>query len=410
MEVIFGFIVIFGGYWLLGVIWRAISAAGKAAVSKGSFSDNFEDSFRGMQAWQSQLIDSHLGDDNDGPLIKSIQAKGLFPITTPMKMGFITSVFDNTSGEFEPVMSALEDFQEPHTPVYQHIREVGLLEPDYGFKSWVNIGTIFPDFIQPPYSGRRNMVAYVRMVDMNHMPSITHGFHDESDSFLWVSKHLFSYDFVDKGYKEAVEHRDEARALTVKVGLAVALADGSLDKTEGETIKNWVLRTIEPYDEEKQAILKDLFNGAMRDAYADAKEGNLSLSDLTTRLNEIGEKKIKYETIELCFDVMAADGVADAAEMKMIRRIADALDLDLDEMEKLRDIKMVGLDMSVADHASIEDILGIDMNWETDLIKKHLRSEFQKWNNRLNTLSEGDERQNAQHMLDVIANARKKYG
>ncbi len=96
--------------------------------------------------------------------------------------------------------------------------------------------------------------------------------------------------------------------------------------------------------------------------------------------------------------------------MKTIRRVADALGLDLDEIEKLRDTKMIGLDMSVSDHASIEEILGINVKWDADLIKKHLRTEFQKWNDRLNTLPEGDVRQNAQHMLDVIAEARKKYG
>ena len=107
---------------------------------------------------------------------------------------------------------------------------------------------------------------------------------------------------------------------------------------------------------------------------------------------------------------MAADGVADAREMKIIRTVADALDLDLEEIEKLRDSKMIALNMSISDHASIEDILGINEKWDTDLIKKHLRIEFQKWNDRLNTLPEGNERQNAQHMLDVIADARKKYG
>jgi len=39
----------------------------------------------------------------------------------------------------------------------------------------------------------------------------------------------------------------------------------------------------------------------------------------------------------------------------------------------------------------------------------HLREEFNKWNNRLNTLPEGVERDNAQQMLGLISDARKKY-
>ena len=107
---------------------------------------------------------------------------------------------------------------------------------------------------------------------------------------------------------------------------------------------------------------------------------------------------------------MAADGVADASEMKTIRQVADALSLDLDEIEKLRDQKIVELNSSISDQASVEDLLGIEPTWNAELIKEHLRTEFQKWNNRINTLSEGEERDNAQRMLDVIAEARKKYG
>ncbi|MFV0431121.1 MAG: hypothetical protein ACK5MJ_02955, partial [Alphaproteobacteria bacterium] len=111
----------------------------------------------------------------------------------------------------------------------------------------------------------------------------------------------------------------------------------------------------------------------------------------------------------LCFEVMAADGVADDSEMKVIRNIADALELDMDEVSKIRDKKIIHLSPDVSGQASIETILNIDPKWSNDKIKQHLRQEFQKWNNRLNTLEEGEERENAQHMLDMIADARKKY-
>ena len=72
--------------------------------------------------------------------------------------------------------------------------------------------------------------------------------------------------------------------------------------------------------------------------------------------------------------------------------------------------KIISLGASLDSQASIEDILGIEANWSPDEAKRHLRMEYQKWNDRLNTLSEGEERESAQQMLDLIANARKKYG
>jgi len=130
---------------------------------------------------------------------------------------------------------------------------------------------------------------------------------------------------------------------------------------------------------------------------------------LTSRLNEIGEKSQKYEAIELAFDVMAADGVVGQNEIKIIHKVAEALGLDYDEVEKLRDQKIIGLNVKLSNQANIEEIIGIEPGWSSDKIKKHLRTEYQKWNNRINALPEGEERNNAQHMLDVIAEARKKY-
>ena len=389
---------------------RTAGAAARAAMGKGSFSENMELSFKGMSILEARLKDSRLGEEGDGPVVKEIEGKGLIPLSIATRIGFVTSVFDNTSGEYEPVISVIEAFQETGNVVYQHKIEVGNMKPDHGFLSWVRLGVILPDILQPPYGGDREMVAIIRMVDLNDIPDITHGFHEpEHPGLLWQKVLPFSYTFAAKGYCEAEEHREEARALALKLGMAVAMADGSLSDSEGVVLKEWIARMIKPFSGEKLEALKQLYNKAMKDAFLGLRSGNLSLSSITMRLNEISELTTKYEVIELCFDVLAADGVADTEEIKMIRKVAEALELDIDEIEKMRDHAIIGLDASASTHASIEDFLGIESDWDTEQIKRHLRAEFQKWNNRLNTLSEGDERTNAQRMLDLVAEARKKY-
>ena len=185
------------------------------------------------------------------------------------------------------------------------------------------------------------------------------------------------------------------------------MADGSLDDSEGDFLKEWITKTISPFSDEKREELKELYNKSMVEAYKAAENDNLTLSDLTHKLNEIAEKSTRYETIELCYDVMAADGVIDPNEIQIIRKIAEALELDFDEIEKIRDTRMIGLDINLSQQSTIEEMLDIDPEWDVDRIKKHLRTEFQKWNNRLNTLEEGDERDNAQRMLELVADARK---
>ena len=188
------------------------------------------------------------------------------------------------------------------------------------------------------------------------------------------------------------------------------MADGSLNHAEGRVLQDWISRAISPFAGKRRHSLKRLYNEAMKDAYAAAKTGNLSLSRLTERLNEVGEKSIKYEAIELCFDIMAADGKADPEEMRTIRKVAAALELDYDEIEKIRDQRIIGLNARVTSQSSVEDVLGIEASWDRERILEHLRSEFNKWNNRLSTLPEGVERDNAQSMIDLVAEARKRYG
>lgn len=401
MEILIGIVGIFVFFFIIGLFSSSDS-------SDTSSSDN---NARDIGAFEVRLRDARFDEnDDDSPRVKVIECKGLIPVQRKSHIGFITSILDISSDDPEPVLCALEIFQEEDNIVFQHQVEVGETTPNEGFIKWVRLGVIPIELIQPPYSGKRDLVAILRMVDLSDPPSITHGFCEtEHSGLLWQHTLTFSKLFEEKGYSEAAEHRDEAMAISLKIGVAVAMADGNLDDKEGDALKEWVLRAIEPFSDEKQQVLKKLYNEAMKDAYADARNNNLSLSDMTSRLNEIGEKTTKYEALELCFDVMAADGVADKEEIRIIRKISEALELDVDEINKMRDQKIIGLDASVSDHASIEELLGIELDWGKEQTKKYLRSEFQKWNNRINTLSEGEERDNAQRMLDLIAEARKKY-
>jgi hypothetical protein len=58
---------------------------------------------------------------------------------------------------------------------------------------------------------------------------------------------------------------------------------------------------------------------------------------------------------------------------------------------------------------TLEEILDIDPKWPRERTRKHLRDEFKVWNGRLNNLKDSAERANAQRMIDLISEARRKY-
>src|SRR4051812_861202 len=117
MEALVGLVLTIGAIILLNIAVsagaRTIKAAARSAVGKGTFAENMELAFKGMGPMEVRFADERLGENNEGPLAKRIEVKGLLPVRAPVRAAFVTSVFDNTSGTYEPVISALEGFQEP---------------------------------------------------------------------------------------------------------------------------------------------------------------------------------------------------------------------------------------------------------------------------------------------------------
>jgi uncharacterized tellurite resistance protein B-like protein len=351
-----------------------------------------------------------MGGAGGGTEVVAIEARGLIPVRRPTSVAFVTSVFDQTEGTLLPVLSTIEQFQEPDTPVYQHRVEGGAIAPNQGFGDWVRVGMIVPDLLVPPRRGKRTLVAALRVVDTQNPPPIQHGFGDgEHAGMLQFATATIDFQYEEMGYQEEAAGRDEARCLAVKAALAVAMADGSLAEAEGEVIKSWIARAVACYSGDKIDEMKGRLNSSLRDAYGLAKKRELSLSPLTARLNEVAPRAQRLELLELLFDVMAADGVASEPELEVIRGVGEALSVDYSVLEEMRDRALVRLDSGVGQEASVESLLGIRPEWNRDQVRKHLRGEFKKWSDRLNILAEGTERENAQQMLEKIAKARRRY-
>lgn len=357
-----------------------------------------------------KLLDEKLPDSEVN--IKKIQLRGRLNNSRAMDLSYSISAFDITEGEDNkmPILSYIEQAQEEETICFHLSQRIGEVDPGSYLPDWVNVGVIIPDMVQPPFSGDRRIEIVVRIFNTANPPIIRGGWNVAQGEIISVLSAQFSHIFTEVGYEEESKNKEESQAISLKIGIATAMADGSLDDTEGEVLKNWILREVSSLSEESAQRLKTIFNNALKEGYEDARNNNLSVDALVKRLAEIGNKKSKYDAIELCLDVMAADGVADANEMVLIRDIATKLDLNMIEIERMREKVTLNLSGQLNNHDGLESLVGIDKDWTKERKRKHLASEFQKWSNRLNSLPEGEERASAQQMLNNIAELRKKYG
>ena len=338
----------------------------------------------------------------------AVEIRGLIPVIERAKFDFVTSVTDVTDVfEEHIVLSRFELFQAPDSPAYQHIQPGGWIEPNQGFSDWTRVGVVVPDLLYPPYGGQRK----IRIDFQVSFPTATRLQLLLQESINPIKRYeIIPYYYSGKGYLEAFEDRNEVRALIVKLAYAVSVSDGILDNTEGMVIKAWMSRQLSVYVGEQRNQLKNQCNDALTSAHQEYLNDSLSWTSIAARINEIADESQKYEAVELCFDVMAADSVADESELKIIQQIADALDLNYEEVQILKDKSLIKLGAELSSQASMESILGIKTSWTNEQINSHIRNEFAKWSNRLNVLPEGDKRDNAQKMLDLLAEARKKYG
>ena len=357
-----------------------------------------------------KLVGDTVGDA--GHKIYKLMFRGEIPNTRNMNISFAVSAFASTNetDNLRTLISVIDAAREPGTPAFGIVGDLGHVTTGSAYTDWIQLGAIIPDFVQPAQSGSGTITLLLRMFDSSSPPGIRGGYSDgKGDVILNLEAH-FQHNFIEKGYEEEAKDREESQALSLKIAVAIAMADGSLDDTEGDLLKRWIVKEVSLFSESKQAELKLVFNNALKEAYADGQSNKLALTPLVDRLSIIGEKKAKYDAVELCLDVMAADGVADPEEMKIIRSIASSLELNMEEIEKMREKVTLSLSSSLTSEAGVESLVGIEEDWAVEEKKKHLRAEFQKWSNRLNTLPEGEERESAQEMLNTIAALRKKYG
>ena len=410
LAIIFGTVVL---RLVVSALGAGASAAVKSATGKGSFESNFNSAMMGMSVIQYRLIDIRLGEGGTGPLLKEIQVKGLFPLKKAVRLGAVTHVYDVETGL--PLICALEQFQEEHTVVFKFQVELGRVEPNQGLTDWVRLGAVLPEIMTPPVGGLRKLIALIRFIDLDSPPYISrgevNGFLGNPAGILWTSTPLLlEYTFDGKGFQAASQERDMALDAAVCVAVFMAMADGQLHDKELVAIRNWIKRSAQTQAESRRNSVEDRLLKELRDCVEKARSRELTMVDALTRLNEVEETALKYEVLQLAFDVLTADGVPDSAELAVIDRIASALELDRAEVERIRDKELMQWSGASLSAISIEDLLGIKRNWERPAIQQHLRKEFTKWNGRLVELAVGPERENAQRMLDLIADARRKYG
>ena len=313
-------------------------------------------------------------------------------------------IFQDKANE-KPLLTAIPQLQHSQGP-FLHIKQsMGSFSTRQYFPKWIEVLRI-PDeeaLYTPPYSD-------------SEIECLIQVYSDEYQSVTAEKRIPITFYFDEAGYLDFDKKKLKIEKVAIKLASAIAMSDGTFDRKEGMVIKKFAQNLTEiQLDDHRDETKKEL-NEAIEESMRRSKNGpRYRIKNLCKKIKDIeGYEKIKYEALELCLDVMAADNEADKEELKLIEKIATQIDIDYDEFVKLRDKRMIGLDtMSVKKDSSdidgMEKTIGIKSEWSVKEKIAHCKKEFRKWNGRLGSLKDRQKQKNAQKILDIIGMLLKHY-
>ena len=211
-------------------------------------------------------------------------------------------------------------------------------------------------------------------------------------------------DSADYKYKEEIG---------IKLAMSLAMIDGKLKKSEATTINKYMRNVINKdyyYDSED---LKESLNQSLIDSKSLSEKNKLKTSSLCNIASDF-DYFAQFEVLQLCLDVMTADGRAEKEELIQIDKIADKIGIDDGSDNKdylsMRDRALISLKPSkVTKGDTIDEKLGIKKSWTKHKKLKFIIESFAKWNARMTVVKTDAERKNIQNMLNLLSDAHEKY-
>jgi len=396
-----------GAFIVLAII-GAIKNAFSGDSSSSSSSSTSGNSYGGhrpssnMSRFEVRAIQVMRGTKKDLRAI-AIEGRGLLPVNRTMEIQFVTwaeDVTDDSNGE--PIFCSVPNFQHHEHPTFQNVQDAGTISPNQGFTDWVELGVAPLDALSFPRSGSRNIRFYCYMTEKTS-PSLR-------KSLLGDSCNL-RINNDDTGYKEWKDKRVEALMDSLRLGIAMAHSDGDFARSEAASIKTWLKERVDRLDDDEQTSAKEKLNAAMTSAVAEAAARTLNVASAARTLRASPIKNATYDALELCTIIMAADGIIDPAEMRLLREIGEQLGIPSQDIQGLTDKHTPQATTSGNDgELSDELLVGLDPKLPPADAKRKLREIFARYNSMLTTERDAFKRQRYQDCIDAVARLRKKYG
>lgn len=259
------------------------------------------------------------------------------------------------------------------------------------------IGAI-PDFaLMLPKKGRRRVIVYVLFAPAS-----------DPDNVFSFGSVEYDLQFDRVGYLEWEDHALEQEEHLVRVFVAASAVDEAIGRTEIDAIKEFFSTRYEGREDAKK--WKSRASAALRSTVQDLAEGRTTPGRILTvaakAIRDADEPEVSRAAYEVAVRAVAADGVVNEKEERLLEKLASALTLDADVVREVRDRN---LRASMFEHAEDEQILGMPSGLSDQEKRAWLSSEYGKWRGRVSHANP-DVAAEATIRLERIAKLRTTLG
>ena len=340
----------------------------------------------------------------------NVEMTGMISHPTEDQVKIILLIQDVTDNDDEndagtPILSAHEAFAEKGSRVLGVERIYESSSRTY-FPDWSLFVPVPVDFIVPPHKGKRRIKFLLCVADT--ATTVERGGLTDTSGLQHISTKILDFNFKEPGYMDELVNRDKVEDLTIKLGMCMAAADGTLDQKELNIIKTWAKNLTSLLEDDKAQERNAHFSKFLKSSAIAAKTNKISLSSLVKDFNDIASKTQKYTAMQLLLDISGADGTLSKEEDVFINKIAKTTGINLSTFKEMKNKVIANVDNIDLSEKPSEESFGITEDMDDPEKCKVLRKEYTKWNGQTNH-KDTKKKKRAKEMVKIIANLRKQY-
>ena len=381
MEILF----VLGGVWMFLRFLNWLNGGAPPSLPSNNEVDRPLE-IRAVKSWHEEVkcdvieiqLRGHLSNPAEGPVTFNIRL--------------------NTGKDNEPVISRIAAHTDGESPFFNYTTDP--FTPPFAdtvWKDWWTIVAVQVEALVPARGG--NQLLNVGLLALSRSSN------DPLD-FVETTTHLR---LDTTGWREKGENEKKLQELTIEIAMALSAIDGTIDKREKSIIQAFCKREIASYPTEFQAGHKERLNQVLKSSLQRTKSGSgqESLTQLLDKIVSIADHGECLAILELCMDIVGADGKVDASETTFLAELRDHLKISAEEYRSVFG-QRIGANTD-QDAESLRSMLGIEASMPNEAVRKIIMEESRVWLGLLGS-SDAEKRAKAEQRVAMLAKLKKDLG